>query len=224
MFGRRDAVLLILAAAGLSYREIAALDRTDLAAGAAGSVWIGGTHRLRLTADDPAGFRPGEVWSRWDTVLRFADRYPSTTLVLDHLRGDTFPDMSGWPQRACPVAVPIDRWGHMPLPADAMSPAAIAEIVDAHRTGLPPRRGSVPQKRRERSDDTHDAVPSVPEHDSAELGSGYYEAGIAARRTAHTLLTEVPELYDDVEDRIDALLARTLDLLEQHTNATDRHE
>ncbi|ORI21259.1 hypothetical protein [Rhodococcus sp. 1168] len=45
----------------------------------------------------------------------------------------------------------------------------------------------------------------------------YYEVGIRARRTAHTLLTEVPELYDEVEDRIDALLARTLGLLEQHT-------
>ncbi|WP_088942416.1 hypothetical protein [Rhodococcus sp. 1168] len=224
LFGRRDAVLLMLAAAGLSYRAIAELDRTDLTVDAAGNVSIGGAHRLSLTADDPAGFRPGEVWARWDTVLRFADRYPSTTLVLDHLRGNTFPGMTGWPQRACPVAVPIDRWGHMPLPAAAMSAAAIAEIVDAHRTGLPPRRGSVPHRRRGRSDDTHDAAPTAPEHDSIDLGSGYYEAGIRARRSAHTLLTEVPELYDDVEDRIDALLARTLDLLEQHTNTTDRHE
>ncbi|MDJ0362784.1 hypothetical protein [Rhodococcus sp. H29-C3] len=224
LFGRRDAVLLMLVAAGLSYRAIAALDRTDLTVDAAGNVSIGGTHRLRLIAEHPAGFRPGEVWARWDTVLQFADRYPSTALVLDHLRGNTFPDMSGWPQRACPVAVPIDRWGHMPLPADAMSPVAIAEIVDAHRTGLPPHRGSVPRRRRERSDDTHDAAPSVSEHDSTDLDTDYYETGIRARRTAHTLLTEVPELYNEVEDRIDALLARILDLLEQHTNATDQHE
>ncbi|MDJ0395850.1 hypothetical protein QMK17_21260 [Rhodococcus sp. G-MC3] len=48
--------------------------------------------------------------------------------------------MTEWPQRTCPVAVPIDRWGHMPFPADAMSAAAIADIVEAHRTRLPPRR------------------------------------------------------------------------------------
>ncbi|MDJ0396410.1 hypothetical protein QMK17_24190 [Rhodococcus sp. G-MC3] len=94
LFGRRDAVLLMLVAAGLSYHAIAALDRTDIEFDEEASLWIGGGHRLRLTADSPAGFRPAEVWPRWDTVLRFADRYPSTTLVLDHLRGNTFPDVT----------------------------------------------------------------------------------------------------------------------------------
>ncbi|MDJ0362330.1 hypothetical protein [Rhodococcus sp. H29-C3] len=222
LFGRRDTVLLMLAGAGLSYRAIAALDRADIEVDEDASLWIGGDHRLRLTADDPAGCRPAEAWGRWETVLRFADRYPSTTLVLDHLRGNTFPDISGWPERACPVAVPIDRWGHMPFPADAMSPAAIADVVEAHRTGIAPLRSPVRQRPIERTDDTHDAAPVVPEHDSAILDTDYYQAGIRARRTAHTLLTEVPGLYDDVEDRIDALLARTLDLLEQHTDETDQ--
>ncbi|ORI21258.1 hypothetical protein BJI47_17730 [Rhodococcus sp. 1168] len=55
----------------------------------------------------------------------------------------------------CPVAVPIDRWGQMSLPADAMSPAAIADIVDAYRRGAAPLRSPVRRKPRDRTDDAH---------------------------------------------------------------------
>ena len=44
-----------------------------------------------------------------------------------------------------------------------------------------------------------------------ELGSEYYRTGIEARRRAHAALADVPGLVDDVEDRIEALLQRTLD-------------
>ena len=46
-----------------------------------------------------------------------------------------------------------------------------------------------------------------------ELDNGHYRAGVDARRRAHTALADVPDMVDDVEDRIEALLQRTLDLL-----------
>ena len=45
------------------------------------------------------------------------------------------------------------------------------------------------------------------------LDDGYYDAGIAARRRAHDELSGVTDLFDDVEDRIEQLLQRTLDIL-----------
>ncbi|MDJ0396394.1 hypothetical protein QMK17_24105 [Rhodococcus sp. G-MC3] len=189
----------MLAAAGLSYRAIAALDRTDITIAEDESRWIGGSHRLRLTADNPAGFRPADVWRCWDTVLRFADRYPSATLVLDHLRSNAF--------RTCPGGrIGHARWRYRSTGGDTCRS----------------RRSPVRQRPRGLNDDTHDAAPSVPEHDSVELDTGHCEVGIRARRTAHTLLTEVPGLYDGVENLIDALLARTLGLLAQHTGETDQ--
>lgn len=44
-----------------------------------------------------------------------------------------------WPERSGPVAVPIDRWGHMPFPPGPMTPAAIGSVIDAHGTGIPLR-------------------------------------------------------------------------------------
>jgi hypothetical protein len=52
-----------------------------------------------------------------------------------------------------------------------------------------------------------------PEPTSAELDAGYYRAGVDARRRAHIALGDVPGMVEDVEDRIEALLQRTLDLL-----------
>ena len=46
-----------------------------------------------------------------------------------------------------------------------------------------------------------------------ELDSGHYRAGVDARHRAHAALAFVPGMVDDVEDSIEALLRRTLDLL-----------
>lgn len=54
-----------------------------------------------------------------------ARRYPSTTLLVEHLQRNTFPDLTGLPHRGGPGSVPIDRWGHLPFPA---TPKTAAEI------------------------------------------------------------------------------------------------
>lgn len=212
LFGRRDAALLLLAGAGMSYTAIAGLDRADIAVRNA-SLWIGGRHQLLIPSTPD--FDPGELWGRWRTVLAFSDRYPSTTLLSQHLLGDTFPDLTAIPNRAGPAAVSIDRWGHMPLPPTAMSPAAIADIVRAHATGQPPRRtiGRALRPNDQLGSD-HQPTSIAAEVVSIDLDPGYYTAGIAARRRAHEKLAELPSLVDDVEDRIEQLLQRTLDLLD----------
>ena len=213
LFGRRDSVFLVLAGAGLSYRAIAGLDRTDVTSDGDG-VWIGGRHRIRIAPNDVTGFEPATVWHRWYTVLQFSERYPSTTLLAEHLQRNTFPDMTGLPQRCGPVAVPIDRWGHLPLPVTAMTASEVGAVIARHRTGVAslhtPRR---PIIRPPSGTDQSDSI-APPGPVSAELDSGYYRSGVDARHRAHTALADVPDMVDDVEDRIEQLLQRTLQLLD----------
>ncbi|MGU3438144.1 hypothetical protein ACNHUS_34690 [Actinomycetes bacterium M1A6_2h] len=219
LFGRRDAVLLLLAGAGLSYTAIAALDRSEVSADGA-DLWVGGAHRVRIPATGfPPGSSPADLWGRWATVLAFSDRYPSTTMLLKHLRHNTFPDTSGLGVRPGPVAVPIDRWGHMPFPAAPMTAAAIAGVVAAHRTGtVPPHtptsahRGRTTDRDRRNGDRT--LAVAAAEQDSVALDSGYHRRGVDARRQAHAVLAGVGELADEVDERIERLLQRTLELLD----------
>ena len=212
LFGRRDAVLLVLAGAGLSYRAITELDRTDITTDG-DCVWIEGRHRVRIAPNDAANFEPTTIWHRWYTVLQFSERYPSTTLLAEHLQRNTFPDMTGSPKRRGPVAVPIDRWGHLPLPVTAMTAAEVGAVIARHRIGVSPlHTPRCPIIRASDGTDRRDPV-AAPEPVSAELDSGYYRSGVEARRRAHTALAHVPDMVDDVEDRIEQLLQRTLQLL-----------
>lgn len=218
LFGRRDSVLLLLAGAGLSYTAISALT-CDVVSVDGGDVWIGGDHRLRIPATVVVpGGSPAVVWERWFEVLQLADRYPSTALIVEHLQGNRFPDMNGWPVYTGPVAVPIDRWGHMPFPVDAMSADAIADLILAHLSGAAPSRTTRARTRTPRLNDiddqaTRDADDVALDIASPVLDGGYYDAGVAARRRAHDNLNGVTALFEDVEDRIEQLLQRTLDIL-----------
>lgn len=62
-------------------------------------------------------------------------------------------------------------------------------------------------------------APVEQEPAFVELGSEYYRTGIEARRRGYHALSDVPDLVDDVEDRIEALLQRTLDLLGDESGA-----
>lgn len=220
LFGRRDAVLLLLAGVGLSYRAIASLDRDEITIDGE-SLWIGGHHRVRIDPHDVTGFRPVEVWERWRTVLQFSDRYPSTTLLAEHLQDNTFPEMSGWPIRSGPIAVPIDRWGHMPLPVATMTAPEIGSVIAMHRAGNAPphtsRRHRVVSSQNRAYTEQLQVVGPTDLERSVELDSGYYRSGVDARRRAHAALAGVTDMVDDVEDRIEVLLQRTLDLLGSET-------
>ncbi len=213
LFGRRDAVLLLLAGAGLSYRAIAELDRTDIAADG-DSVWIEGCHRIRIAPTNSTDVEPATMWHRWHTVLQFSERYPSTMLLAEHWQRNTCPDLTELPQRRGPVAVPIDRWGHLPLPVTALTAAEVGAVIAGHRAGTSPlhspRRSVIrPSDGADRRDPS-----AAPEPVSADLDVGYYRSGIEARHRAHTTLADVPDMVDDVENRIEQLLERTLHLLD----------
>ncbi|MCJ0894799.1 hypothetical protein O4160_22315 [Rhodococcus sp. IEGM 1401] len=218
LFGRRDAVLLVLAGAGLAHKAIAELDRTDITTDD-DTVWIGGRHRIRIAPHDASNVEPATIWHRWHTVLQFSERYPSTTLLTEHLQRNTFPDMTGLPQRSGPVAVPIDRWGHLPLPVTAMTAAEVGAVITRHRTGASPLHTprSLLVRPTDGGTDRSDPI-AAPEPVSVELDSGYYRSGVEARRRAHTALADVPDMVDDVEDRIEQLLQRTLQLLDSSTS------
>lgn len=218
LFGRRDAVLLVLAGAGLAHKAIAELDRTDITTDD-DTVWIEGRHRIRIAPHDASNVEPATIWHRWHTVLQFSERYPSTTLLTEHLQRNTFPDMTGLPQRSGPVAVPIDRWGHLPLPVTAMTAAEVGAVITRHRTGASPLHTprSLLVRPTDGGTDRSDPI-AAPEPVSVELDSGYYRSGVEARRRAHTALADVPDMVDDVEDRIEQLLQRTLQLLDSSTS------
>ena len=215
LFGRRDAILLLLSGAGLSYRAITDLDRGQVSADG-DDVWIGGRHRIRIPARSTHTSSPVELWTRWSEVLQFSDRYPSTPLLAEQLQRNSFPDMGEWPQRSGPVAVPIDQWGHMPFPPHSMAPDAIAAVVHAYLTDAPPRRKSRrPARRRVDDENSQDFTETpVAEPVSIDLDPDYYERGVQARRLAYVAIADIPGIVDDVEDRIEQLLQRTLDLLD----------
>ncbi|MBY6686141.1 hypothetical protein HQ305_08600 [Rhodococcus sp. BP-149] len=215
MFGRRDAVILALYAAGLRAVDISRLDRRDIAIVGDG-VRIGGRHQLHLHPDvDGAGAAVIDytaVWRRWEQVLRVVQEHPSTRVLEQHLRAGALPDPDDdMPRVSGPVVVPIDRWGAVPLPPTVMTPAAITSVMTNHLAGTPARHRPLPTRP---GPARSSAKPSVVPCDDNTGLSDTYAAGVAARSAAHTALADVGDVLDKVEDRAEELLRRTLALLD----------
>ena len=220
LFGRRDALLLLLAAAGLSFEQISALHRTSIHIDGQ-SLIIDGVHPIRL---DPAAYRgsisPAGVYRRWAQILEFLDRTPSTRLLAEHLDAHTLPTSELTAEETATVAggkqsdplfTPIDRWGYTPIAGNALSPQSVASIITAHfENQAPPHR---PYSRRPR----HSDAPELHEPDDFPeivLDDSYYESGLEARRAAHTALADVTATLDDVEGRADEILQQLLAVLD----------
>ena len=208
LFGRRDALLLVLAAA-LRFAQIARLRRNQVSAHA-DTLLIHldgeGPHRIHLPTTNVVA-----VYRRWLEVLGFLDSYPSTSMLAQSL--DQGADLTAHAAAARrddrPLLTPIDRWGHTPYVATALTGQSVATIVRAHLAGHAP---------------THDRVrrgPPAPREPPAPtavedivLDDGYYERGIRARADAHTAMSGVTDVLGDVEDRADRLLADLLSILD----------
>ncbi|WP_458683797.1 site-specific integrase [Prescottella equi] len=211
LFGRRDATLLLIAAAGIPLQHITRLQRRHLICDGEALVVDTGRYRYRLepTTGDP-DLAPAAVYRRWAQVLAFTDRHPSTRTLAAHLTRGTLPDITDDPSPEGLVFTPIDRWGYLPLPPQPLTVGSIAAIVRQHLTGtapthtLPPRR---PRPAPAASDPT--PMPEPP-----PLSDEYYDRGTAARRDALTALADVGDMLDDVEARADTLLEQTLALIE----------
>ncbi|WP_328814264.1 hypothetical protein [Rhodococcus sp. NBC_00297] len=225
LFGRRDAVILALYAGGLRPTDISALDSRDVTV-TDGGLNIVGRHHLHLTDPGhgaaPIPFR--SVWRNWEQVLQVVERHPSTRVLQQCIATGAFPDRDEADDEALlgPVVVPIDRWGAVPLPPAAMTPAAVAQVLSAHLAGTAPQHRTSPSRPGRGRSPVHQAggadtvfVPAVRVENAFDAHlADTHAAGVAARRAAHTALADVSGVFDDVEDRAEELLRRTLALLE----------
>ncbi|WP_064076172.1 hypothetical protein [Prescottella equi] len=214
LFGRRDAALLLLAAAGVPLQQITGLQRRHITYDGEALVVDTGHYRYRLdpTTGDP-DLAPAAVYRRWAQVLTFTDRHPSTRTLAAHLTRGHFPDTTdgqSWDRRDGLVFTPIDRWGYLPLPPQPLTAGSIAAIVRQHLTGTAPTHTLPPRRPRP----APAAAAPTPPPEPPPLSDEYYERGTTARRDALTALADVGDMLDDVEARADALLEQTLAMIE----------
>ncbi len=154
------------------------------------------------------------VYRRWIEVLGFSDRYLNTRILAELMTRGDGTELAGYdthisPAERRPLLTPIDRWGHTPLTATALSARAIADIAAVHlHGGASVHRLPDKQVRSAAAEHSDEATIGEP------LGSAYHQRGIDARKNAHTTLTEALSILDDVEDRADRLVADLLRLVE----------
>ncbi|ATQ30194.1 hypothetical protein CS378_16540 [Rhodococcus ruber] len=210
LFGRRDALLLVLAATGMSFTDITRLRRRDLRLG-------GGTlvittragERFRLPPDPETGDNPtAAIYRRWAEIQAFLDLYPGTHLLRHHLTDPIaiVTDPLDAEQARQPLLCPIDRWGHLPH-AHPMTPQSVAMLVRAHLSGRAPTRRALPVPPQE-------DVDACVEPDIA-LDPDYYDRGAQARRRDHKALKDLTDVFDEIETRADALLEELMGVLER---------
>lgn len=209
LFGRRDALLLVLAATGMSFTDITRLRRRDVTVDA--GVLVATTRageRFRLAPDPGTRDNPAlAVYRRWAQIQAFLDQNPGTHLLRRHLADPAgiIADPLDAEQARQPLLCPIDRWGHLPF-AQAMTPQSVSTLVRAHLAGRAPIRRAVPVDMPDKAD-----VWVEPEID---LDRSYYDRGIAARRRDHQDLEDLAGVFDVIEQRADALFDELLAVLD----------
>ncbi len=218
LFARRDTMILTLAATGLTYTQIAALRICDVTADpVTDTVRIDTINRARAVTSPglaATGASPAQSHRRWMEVLGFSDRYFSTHMLAGLMDTGDGSELTGHDRRIDPadhrpLLNPIDRWGHTPLTATALTARAVADITAAHLTGQAPRHIRPPVRKSPES-----KSPTMQVADVEPLGDDYYEHGIAARKHALDILGSVTSALDEIEDRADRLLAELLELID----------
>ena len=200
LFGRRDALLLVLAATGMTFTDITRLRRRDLRLD--GDILVATTRtgeRFRLVPDPETGDNPAvEIYRRWAETQAFLDQHPGTHLLRHHLTDPTeiIADPLDAEQARQPLLCPIDRWGHLPH-AQSMTPQSVSALVRAHLSGQTPVRKVLPVR--------PPADAEVWVEPQIDLDPDYYEHGTAARRRDHENLEDLAEVFDEIEARADVL-------------------
>ncbi|UGT58807.1 hypothetical protein [Nocardia asteroides] len=185
LLGRRDALVLHLAVAGLSWDTIAALRQRDITL-SADRVVIGSQPLIELPATGLTGTCPVAVTRRWATVLAHAPR-PTGHITLEPL-------LTGGVTEDEPVTGLLPHWADQPLLCgfddrglaeglvDELDPLTRAEVIAIY---LQRKSAAVP--------------PSV------ELSADWYERGVAARHRAHAAGDDLDDLLDRIEGMLDAV-------------------
>jgi hypothetical protein len=209
LFGRRDALLLVLAATGMSFTDITRLRRRDLSLdGDTLVVTTRAGERFRLALDPESGDNPAAtIYQRWAEIQAFLDLYPGTHLLRYHLTDpiEIIADPLDAEQARQPLLCPIDRWGHLPH-GQQMTPQSVSVLVRAHLSGRAPVRRALPVPSQDNT--------SAPVESGVILDSGYYDRGTAARRRDHHGLEDLTGVFDEIEARADALFDELLRVLE----------
>ncbi|MDO2380085.1 hypothetical protein [Rhodococcus ruber] len=214
LFGRRDGLLLTLAATGMSFAQLARLRRGDLHvdAGTLVATTTDG-ERFCLAPESGSSVSPAVgVYRRWAEILAFLDAYPNTDLLAQHLTDPIEMEQGALTDRQArqPLLSPIDRWGHLPLMPQPMTAQSIVALVRDHLAGRASVRTPLPlRKQWDRDDDPHVRLDT-----EIDLDPHYYERGIAARRHAQDDLEGLTGVFDDIEDRADRLLDDLLSILD----------
>ncbi|MFV9429294.1 hypothetical protein ACNJ7K_12255 [Rhodococcus aetherivorans] len=209
LFGRRDALLLVLVATGMSFTDLTRLRRRDLRLD--GDTLVATTRageRVRLPPDPETGCNPAAIYRRWAEIQAFLDQHPGTHLLRHHLTDPTeiITDPLDAEQARQPLLCPIDRWGHLPH-NQPMTPQSVSVLVRAHLSGQAPVRRALPVPQ---PDDTGTWVES-----DIDLDPDYYDRGTAARRRDHADLGGLADVFDEIERRADALFDELLTVLER---------
>ncbi|KDE11502.1 hypothetical protein [Rhodococcus aetherivorans] len=214
VFGRRDALVLVLAATGMPFAQLARLRRGDIRLDAGTLVaTTEGDERFCLAPESGTDESPAVgVYRRWAEILTFLDAYPNTDLLAQHLTDPVAVDQVALTDRQArqPLLAPIDRWGHLPLMPQPMTAQSLASLVRDHLSGRARARAPLPlRKQRDRDDD-----PNVRLDTEIDLDPHYYERGVAARRQARDSLDGLTNVFDDIDARADALLDELLTVLD----------
>ncbi|ETT24178.1 hypothetical protein RR21198_4944, partial [Rhodococcus rhodochrous ATCC 21198] len=214
LFGRRDALLLTLAATGMPFARLARLRRGDIHVDAGTLVVTATGEQYCVSPESAVGASPAvAVYYRWAEIQAFLDAYPNTDLLAQHLTDPVEIDQGALTDRQAqqPLLTPIDRWGHLPLMPQPMTAQSLAALVRDHLAGRVPARTPLPLRKQRGQDDN----PHVQHETEVDLDPHYYERGVAARRQARDSLDGLAEVFDAIEARADALLEELLTVLEE---------
>ncbi len=219
LFGRRDRALLTLAAATtIPYRQLPRLTVAQLhiADSVATITDRHGTAHVVESATDPVLCGPCTL-VRWRRVLDTEVKHKSVKTLLKKAE-----EVTGAGHHSCrsPKHIdartldavlfpPINQWGHLPLPIRLLSPHSTSRLARQADTGLAHHRVL----------DVDELVAVVGANQVAvdpapPVARPVYDWAAANQRKKDAVqqLAPLADALDDIEARIDELLARTKDL------------
>ncbi len=216
LFGRRDRALLTLAAyTQIPYRQLPRLTVAQLhiVAGVATITDQRGTVHVVEAAVDPVLCGPCAL-VRWRRVLDTEVQHANVKELMR--KAETITDNSHHPCQApkpiddktldAPLFPPINQWGHLPLPIQPLSPHSTSRLARQADTGLAHHRVLDVDELVAVVDANQVTVAPTP----AKVRPVYdWEAANQRKIDAVRQLAPLADALDDIEARIDELIART---------------
>lgn len=215
LFGRRDAVLLVLRfAMALSPEGIAQLDAGEVIADGQGGLRV---HGREVGGDADPALCPGCIWARWVPVMQRVHRFtPTAELAKAFTRPEEPPAVDrhdcerSTPGLTGPALMTFDRWGSAPLPVRAPTSQGLRGLSHAHRAGTAVQHPIRDLPRTVESVATPPPPPApfmAPYPEVAELGWRRKLEGFLHVDEASQALHLVVDQADALNARLDQLLA-----------------